>query len=95
MTDFCTHLGDDEDALWIGRGVGGLLSLQIPKPPALWFHIGVGDLPQGEGLQTAVGLDQRSQPTLVNFGYELTPHTLIAGTTGSGKTNEAADLSGF
>jgi DNA segregation ATPase FtsK/SpoIIIE-like protein len=38
-------------------------------------------------LKSAVGLDQKRQPTLINFGNTVTPHMMIAGTTGSGKTN--------
>ncbi|MEM7028007.1 MAG: FtsK/SpoIIIE domain-containing protein [Chloroflexota bacterium] len=78
---------DGDQSIRITRGYAGRLTLEIPKPETLWFNIGIADLPQGQGLKTAVGLDQTSQPTLVNFGYDLTPHALIAGTTGSGKTN--------
>jgi hypothetical protein len=86
--DLAMAAGLDEDqALRIVRGPSGTLILEIPKPAPLWFNIGVDSLPPGEGLKSAVGLDQKRRPTLINFANTVTPHVLIAGTTGSGKTN--------
>jgi hypothetical protein len=78
---------DSHQSLRIVRGQAGMLAVEIPKPEGLWFNIGVADLPKGEGLKAVVGLDQSSRPSTINFGHTLTPHMLIAGTTGSGKTN--------
>jgi hypothetical protein len=86
--DLAMAAGLDEDqALRIVRGPAGTLILEIPKPAPLWFNIGVDSLPPGEGLKSAVGLDQKRRPSLINFANTVTPHVLIAGTTGSGKSN--------
>jgi DNA segregation ATPase FtsK/SpoIIIE-like protein len=53
----------------------------------LWFNLGVGDLPRRGGLRASVGLDTARRPATVNFADALTPHGLVAGITGSGKTN--------
>ena len=71
----------------VNRGNRGTLALEIPKPQALWFDIGVANLPRRRGLTATVGLDNEHRPTAVNFSNPLTPHALLAGTTGSGKTN--------
>ena len=78
---------DRDQFLRIVRGRAGLLNLELPKPQQLWYHIGVNRLPPGKALASAVGLDQDQRPSLVNFANEVTAHVLIAGTTGSGKTN--------
>ena len=71
------------------RGNRGTLALEIPKPPSLWYNIGIQTLPRGRGLRAPVGIDVDHRPARVDFGNPLTPHLLTAGTTGCGKTNTA------
>jgi hypothetical protein len=74
-------------AIRITRGSGGLLALEIPKPETLWFDIGVSHLRRRGGLRVSVGVDTKRLTAMVNFSNPLTAHGLIAGLTGSGKTN--------
>lgn len=69
------------------RGNQGTLNIEIPKPQSLWYNIGVANLPRRRGLLTTVGLDNDRQVARVDFANLLTPHVLLAGATGSGKTN--------
>lgn len=71
----------------IGRGHGGALALEIPKPQTLWYDVPVSRLPRRRFLSASIGFDDQFRPALVNFLDPLTPHALIAGATGSGKTN--------
>lgn len=79
-------LGADQ-RIRVSRGAGGSLALEFPKPRELWFNLGVGNLPRRGGLRASVGLDTMRRPAMVNFADALTPHGLVAGITGSGKTN--------
>lgn len=72
--------------LRISRSAGTTIALELPKPQGLWFNIRPGHLPQRRGLRASVGLDTTRAPAAVNFGDPLTPHALVAGATGSGKT---------
>lgn len=58
----------------------GLVIYQFQLNPALWEAYTRANLP----LPQAVGLAEQRQP--VSFSFEDEPHALIAGTTGSGKT---------
>jgi S-DNA-T family DNA segregation ATPase FtsK/SpoIIIE len=71
----------------VDRGRRGTLALEIPKPKELWYNVPVAALPRRRFLSASVGFDDQFRPALVNFLDPLTPHALIAGTTGSGKTN--------
>ena len=71
------------------RGNRGTLALEVPKPPHLWYNIGVGALPNGRRLRAPLGIDVDHRPAHLDFANPLTPHVLAAGTTGSGKTNTA------
>lgn len=77
---------DAGTSIRISRGSRGMLALEIPKPHSLWFNIGVGNLPGRRGLLTNLGLDMELRPIGINFNNPLTPHILIAGATGCGKT---------
>ncbi len=80
--------GLDRDAhIRVSRASGGALALEIPKPRALWYDIPAAALPMRRGLRATVGLDTEHRPTLLDYTDPLTPHTLIAGATGCGKTN--------
>jgi hypothetical protein len=76
-----------ENRIRVSRGAGGALTLEVPKPPRMWFDVGVRQLPRARGLRASVGLDVARRPAAVNYADALTPHTLVAGITGSGKTN--------
>jgi len=67
-----------------GRGV---IEIQIPLPVYLRASPPVSRLPRLPGCQTAVGLDVENKAATINFDNPLTAHCLIAGLTGSGKTN--------
>lgn len=83
---------DGTTTIRVQRGRRGALSLEIPKPKTLWFNLGVDYFPLQRGLVANVGLDTAHEPATVNFANPLTPHGLIAGATGSGKTNTARVL---
>lgn len=75
------------ETIRIGRGVRGTLVLEIPKPNDLWFNISLSQLPKHRGIKAPVGIDSEHIPALVDFSNPATAHLLIAGATGSGKTN--------
>jgi S-DNA-T family DNA segregation ATPase FtsK/SpoIIIE len=79
-------LGKDH-TIRIGRGLRGSLVLEIPKPSELWFNISLGQLPKHRGVKASMGIDSEHVPALVDFSNPATAHILIAGATGSGKTN--------
>lgn len=81
-----TGLAADQ-RLRIARGPGGSICLEIPKPGTLCFDLRVDQLPRRHGLRAVIGLDTARRPAEVNFAAPLTPHGLISGVTGSGKTN--------
>lgn len=70
--------------LRIGRGPAGTIALEIPKPQDLYITITAQRLPHRPGV---VGINMQRKPTAVDFGNPSTAHALIAGITGSGKTN--------
>lgn len=78
---------DKDVSIRASRGSGGVLALEVPKPEALWFNFSVGNLPRRRGLLAPVGLDGDHRPATVDFANPLTNHALVAGLSGSGKTN--------
>lgn len=78
-------LGKDV-SIRVERGVGGVLVVEIPKPKRLWFNIPISSLPNRKGLRPIIGLDIERRPALIDFSNPTSPHCLIAGSTGSGKT---------
>jgi len=80
---------DEEFSVRVGRGRRGSLVIEIPLPKRWWKPVTTDDLPRKPGLLTAVGLDTRRKPVFLNWQDPLMAHSLIAGTTGSGKTSVA------
>lgn len=78
---------DKDKRIRIGRGDGGLLALEVPKPKGLWFDIGLNRLPQRRGVKTVVGIDTAHSPAWLDFAQPTGAHCLVAGMTGAGKTN--------
>jgi hypothetical protein len=78
---------DRDYTIRINRGRQGQLVLEIPKPKELWFDVPITALPKRHGIIATMGLDLEHRPALVDFSNPVTAHILIAGATGSGKTN--------
>jgi len=76
-------------AEWGGRGV---VELQVPKPSNLWVTPQMARLPRLTGVQTAVGFDTGNKAAWADFANPVTAHGLIAGLSGSGKSNLARVL---
>lgn len=76
---------DKKFIIRIDRGQGGCLTLELPKPPP-WKDLPVTALPRHRGIVATLGLDTENRPALVDFAKPTTAHILIAGATGSGKT---------
>lgn len=57
---------------------------EFELPPREWRPVRLADLPPGRGL--ALGLDTRGRPVRADLADPITPHLLIAGATGCGKT---------
>jgi S-DNA-T family DNA segregation ATPase FtsK/SpoIIIE len=74
-------------AIRVQRSHGGLLAVEVPKPKGLWYTVTTAHLPRHRGVKTTVGLDTDKRPAIIDLSANLTPHWLIAGSTGSGKTN--------
>lgn len=83
---------DGDQSIRIARARRGLALLEIPKPETMWFNLSVSQLPQRGGLRVNVGLDQQRHPSGLDFASPQTPHLLIAGGTGGGKTNSGTLL---
>lgn len=78
---------DKSQVIRIERGSGGTLSLEIPKPKDCWFNIPVGRLHHRRGIKTVVGVDTDLKTAWLDFDEPTAAHCLVAGMTGSGKTN--------
>lgn len=64
----------------LAQRAAGLVSYQVELPEIYWQYFTRQDLSE----PAAVGLAEQRRPVLFNFDYA--PHSLIAGTTGSGKS---------
>lgn len=78
---------DREQTIRIGRGHRGTLILETPKPRQLWYNVPLSALPRRSGVRATLGLDTEHRPAWLDFSDPITAHCLVAGATGSGKTN--------
>jgi hypothetical protein len=84
---FVVALESEEQHIRLARGDRGLLYIEIPKPQDLRYTLSLDNLPTGRGVRVPLGLDGFYRPIRMDYEDPLQAHTLIAGTTGSGKTN--------
>lgn len=78
---------DREYSVRIDRGRGGALAIEIPKPKIIWYDVSVTNFKPRRGMRAVIGIDNDKRVTTIDFEQPLTSHALIAGSTGSGKTN--------
>jgi hypothetical protein len=80
----------------IDRGRHGLLYFEVPKPGGIgrdgrpWglhYSLPASSLPRRRFMLASVGFTNEFRPAGIDFASPMTPHCLVAGTTGSGKTN--------
>lgn len=78
-----------EDDFYVrpASGPKGSFALEVGKPQSLWLEVTTGSLPRGSGLQMPVGIDLKGKPVRVDYGNPITPHAMVAGMPGSGKSN--------
>lgn len=82
---------DKEVSVRVVRGRQGLLLLEIPKPKDFWQPLRLSELPSWyrRGVFAPLGADSENRACGIDFKRPDTPHVLIAGATGSGKSNAA------
>jgi DNA segregation ATPase FtsK/SpoIIIE-like protein len=69
----------------------GCVEIDVPKKDDERYFVDAGDLWDAwerppNALEVPVGVDQLNQPVSINFSSSNSPHLLIGGTTGSGKS---------
>ena len=82
---------DKNVSVRVVRGRQGLLLLEIPKPKEFWQPLRLSELPHWyrRGVFAPLGADSENKACGIDFKRPDTPHILIAGATGSGKSNAA------
>lgn len=76
----------------IGFRIGnGLVNIDVPKRPDERYFIDTSQLwsgwaPSKDKLEISLGLDTNGGPVIFDFSSSSSPHLLIGGTTGSGKS---------
>lgn len=65
----------------------GAFMVEVSKPAQLWDKVTLQSVPKGHGLIIPLGINSVRRPVQVDLSDPDTPHVLIAGKTGSGKTN--------
>jgi hypothetical protein len=76
-----------EQHVRMARGDRGLFYIEVPKPQELRYSLPIESLPPGHGVKVPLGLDGFYRPIRMDYENPLQTHTLVAGATGSGKTN--------
>jgi S-DNA-T family DNA segregation ATPase FtsK/SpoIIIE len=69
----------------------GYINIDVPKSEADRYYISAQELWEGwtppeHALGCPIGIDQSGEPVEINFSSSNSPHLLIGGTTGSGKS---------
>lgn len=71
---------------------GGTVNIEVPKEEIDRYYIEAADLwrrwtpPVDDALVVPIGVNQRDEVVQINFSSSNSPHLLIGGTTGSGKS---------
>ena len=69
----------------------GYVTIDVPKKPGQRYYVNAADLwarwerPLDQ-LSVPLGVDRYGEPVVINFSSSNSPHLLVAGTTGSGKS---------
>ena len=69
----------------------GYVNIDVPKSDADRYYVSAQELwedwtPPEQALACPIGIDQSGKPVEINFSSSNSPHLLIGGTTGSGKS---------
>jgi DNA segregation ATPase FtsK/SpoIIIE-like protein len=69
----------------------GYVNIDVPKSDADRYYVSAHELWEGwtppeQALACPIGIDQSGKPIEINFSSSNSPHLLIGGTTGSGKS---------
>lgn len=73
------------DQVRLGR-TAGEVTVEITLPESLFAPLALAALPLGQGPSLPLGRSILNQPVTLNLADPNTPHSLVAGTTGSGKS---------
>jgi S-DNA-T family DNA segregation ATPase FtsK/SpoIIIE len=71
---------------------GGTVNIEVPKEESDRYYVSAEELwqrwtrPNDEVLTVPIGVNQRNEIVAINFSSPNSPHLLIGGTTGSGKS---------
>ena len=68
------------------RRTGSVVTVEVQLPDAFRYTVRASGLPMRTGLRVSVGVTTLGKPHYVNFDSASYAHALIAGITGSGKT---------
>lgn len=77
------------------NGPNGTVALEVAKPKELWVTVPVSAIRPKTGVIVPVGVGADGQTEVIDFANPITPHGLVAGVPGSGKTNEMLALVRF
>lgn len=69
------------------RQRGAVVVVDVPLPAALAQAVPESGLPSPVGLALALGTDDAGRPVMLDLGSPGTPHALVCGATGAGKSN--------
>lgn len=78
---------EDEFYVRPSSGPRGSFALEVGKPHNLWLKLSTGSLPRGKELEITIGLNLGGRPTRIDYANPFTPHAMMAGIPGSGKSN--------